>query len=127
MPANNNGLEKEVTYMLHNYKYGLLELRHYARADGRVPFAEWLAELDRSIAERVRTCVKRMESGNFGDSKSVPNGVFELRLHFGAGYRVYYLRDGQTLVILLCGGDKGSQQADMRRAQEYAEDYWRQK
>ncbi len=64
-----------------------------------------------------------MTFGTFGDWKSVGEGVCELRIHFGAGYRVYFGRDGNTVVILLCGGEKRSQDGDVRRAKKYWKDY----
>jgi len=66
-----------------------------------------------------------MKNGNFGRSRSVGDGVLELKINFGPGYRVYYLREGSVVVILLYGGDKGSQQADILKAVEYAADYRR--
>src|SRR5271163_4147268 len=105
----------------------MMELRRYRASDGHVPYSEWLRDLDDSIAGRVAAYVDRMKSGNFGNSEPVGQGVSELKLDFGPGYRVYYIRDGITVVILLCGGDKRSQQADIRQAQEFATDYWRRK
>lgn len=68
-----------------------------------------------------------MKTGNFGNSRSIGGSILELKVDFGAGYRVYYLRDGQAIVVLLCGGDKGSQQADIQWARDYAVDYWRRR
>ena len=104
-----------------------MELRRYRTTDGHVPYSEWLQDLDDSTAGRVVAYVARMKSGNFGKSEPVGQGVSELKLDFGPGYRIYYIRDGQTVVILLCGGDKGSQRADIRQAQEFAADYRRRK
>jgi len=104
-----------------------MELRRYRAADGHVPYSEWLGDLDDATAGRVSAYVDRMKSGNFGHSQSVGRGVSELKIDFGPGYRVYYLRDGHTVVVLLCGGHKGSQKTDIRLAHEYAEDYWRRK
>ena len=104
-----------------------MELRRYRTADGRVPFSEWLIVLEDSAAGRVSAYVDRMKSGNFGYSRSVGAGVSELKIDFGPGYRVYYLRDGHAIVVLLCGGHKGSQKADIRQAQDYAADYWRRR
>lgn len=67
----------------------------------------------------------RVEAGNFGDCEPVGDGVTELRIHVGAGYRVYFGRHGKTVVILLCGGDKGSQAADIKRAKDYWADWKR--
>jgi putative addiction module killer protein len=65
-----------------------------------------------------------MRTGNFGNSRSIGQGVAELKIDAGPGYRIYYLRESGEIVILLCGGDKRSQTADMLRAQAYAGDYW---
>ena len=104
-----------------------MELRRYRAANGRVPLSEWLMALSDSTAGRVSAYIDRMKSGNFGHSRPVGAGVSELKVDFGPGYRVYYLRDGQTVVVLLCGGHKGSQRADIRQAHEYAADYWRRR
>ena len=103
---------------------GFLELRRYRTPDGKVPVSEWLSDLDNKTAARILAYVDRMKSGNFGNSRSVGRGVSELKINFGSGYRVYYLRDGKSLVVLLCGGDKGSQKADISQAHQCALDYW---
>ncbi len=104
-----------------------MELRRYRTAEGRVPYSEWLQHLNISAAGRVSAYVDRMKSGNFGNSEPVSQGVSELKINFGPGYRMYYIRDGQTIVILLCGGDKSSQQKDINWAHKFAEDYRRRK
>jgi putative addiction module killer protein len=63
--------------------------------------------------------INRLRLGNFGDCKPVGDGVFELRMMFGPGYRVYFARQGESVVLLLCGGDKGTQDADIERAKKY--------
>ena len=83
---------------------------------GRSPFAEWFDELDAVTAARVDRYVRRLESGNFGAAKVLGEGVSELRLDFGPGYRVYFGRDGKTLIILLGGGSKRRQDADIAAA-----------
>jgi len=85
---------------------------------GRSPFAEWFDGLDASTAARVDRYIRRMEAGAFGVAKPLREGVSELRLDFGPGYRVYFGRDGLTLVILLGGGDKRRQRADIAAAVE---------
>ena len=104
-----------------------MDLRRYRIADGRVPFTIWLHGLDNSTAARVSAYVDRMKFGNWGTSKPVGQGVSELKIDFGPGYRVYYIRDGSIIVVLLCGGSKGSQKADVRLALEFAADYRRRK
>ncbi|TBR20698.1 type II toxin-antitoxin system RelE/ParE family toxin [bacterium] len=99
------------------------ELRRYRDSDGRCPFSEWISGLDDPTAARVMAYVDRMKGGNFGKSKPVGSGVSELKIDFGPGFRVYYVRDGDVIVVLLCGGNKGSQGADIRKAMGYAADY----
>ena len=84
-------------------------------------FDNWFMGL-RDIRARVRiqTRIDRLEMGNPGDSKSVGGGIVELRINYGPGYRVYYVQRGDVLVVLLCGGDKSSQQNDIARAKEIA-------
>jgi len=97
-----------------------VELFRYRREDGGEPFTEWLAGLrDKAAEARIRVRLRRVEAGNFGDCEPVGEGVTELRIHLGAGYRVYFGRHDKTLVILLCGGDKSSQAADIRRAKDF--------
>jgi putative addiction module killer protein len=98
----------------------MIEVREYLTADGRSPFAVWLHELcDRQARTRIMVRLNRLRLGNFGDCKSVGEGVFELRMPFGPGYRVYFGRDGESIVLLLCGGDKSTQSADIERAKQY--------
>lgn len=97
----------------------MIELLRYQRDDGREPFSEWLTGLRDKIAQaRIRVRLRQVEAGNFGDCEPVGEGVIELRIHLGAGYRVYCGRHGKTVVLLLCGGDKGNQVADIKRAKE---------
>ncbi len=96
---------------------GSFEIREYTEA-GRSPFAEWFNGLDAVAADRVDRYIRRLETGNFGAAKSLRGGVFELRMDFGPGYRVYYGREGQTIIILLGGGSKRRQDADIAAAVE---------
>jgi putative addiction module killer protein len=96
---------------------GSFEIREYVES-GRSPFAEWIEGLDSVAAERVDKYLRRLEQGNFGAAKALQDGVFELRLDFGPGYRVYYGRDGRTIIILLGGGSKRRQDADIAAAVE---------
>jgi len=99
------------------------EIRIYARPDGTEPYIVWETRLkDRTARARIRARIGRLRLGNFGDSKRLGE-VFELRIHVGPGYRVYYGREGSDVVILLCGGDKGSQARDIERAEAYWRDY----
>lgn len=104
------------------------ELREYVRANGKNPFRDWFHSLkDVDARARIRVRLNRIRMGNFGDSKSVGEGVHELRLTFGPGYRVYFGKDGPDIVLLLCGGTKREQSMDIRTAQEYWQDYRRRK
>lgn len=98
----------------------------YQTEDGRQPFSEWLEKLrDWEAARRIDARLSRVRLGNIGDARSVGKGVSELRISHGPGYRIYFGRKGDQIVILLCGGDKRSQQKDIQRAQEYWADYLR--
>ncbi|MCG1054591.1 type II toxin-antitoxin system RelE/ParE family toxin [Mycetohabitans sp. B5] len=104
----------------------MTELLRYRQENGREPLTEWLNGLrDRVAQARVRLRLRQVQAGNFGDCEPVGEGVLELRVHVGPGYRVYCGRHGNALVILLCGGDKRSQTADIRRAKEYWIDWKR--
>jgi putative addiction module killer protein len=93
-----------------------MELIAYETEAGRVPFNEWLESLDRVARARVGVAIKRLESGNLSSTKSVGSGVFEFRIDFGPGYRIYFGQDGQEIVLLLTGGDKPRQQRDIDAA-----------
>ena len=98
----------------------------YHAPDGRSPFQEWFEGLrDEKGKGIIEARLGRVRVGNLGDCKSVGQGVLELRVSFGPGYRVYLGQDGQTLVILLCGGDKKSQRKDIQNALAYWADYRR--
>ena len=95
----------------------MIDLYRYQRPDGREPFTEWLDGLRDKVAQaRIRIRLRQVQAGNFGDCEPVGEGVIELRVHVGAGYRAYCGRHGRTVVLLLCGGDKRSQAADIDRA-----------
>ena len=103
-----------------------MELLRYQRDDGREPLTEWLGGLRDKVAQaRMRVRLRQVEAGNLGDCEPVGEEVVELRVHVGAGYRVYCGRRSNTVVVLLCGGDKGSQTADIKRAKEYWADWKR--
>jgi putative addiction module killer protein len=99
------------------------EIRKLELGNGLVPFDEWFDSLrDHRMRAAVDARLTRVRAGNFGDCKSVGGGVSELRIAFGPGLRVYYGIRGQEIVVLIGGGDKSSQQRDIRRAQQL----WRQ-
>ena len=96
------------------------EIQIYRLPNGRRPFAEWLESIpDTSTLDRIQARLERLEDGNLGDYQSIGDGVFELRLNFGPGYRIYFGQMGNTTVLLLCGGDKSSQARDVERAKNY--------
>lgn len=105
----------------------MYEVEDYLTNAGRDPFQEWLAGLtDRQARARVLVRVQRMAAGHFGDCKPLQGGVWELRIDHGPGYRVYYARAGKRLILLLIGGDKSRQQADIGAAVDYWKD-WQQR
>ena len=96
----------------------------YVKANGVAPFNNWLESLkDRKARAIVRTRINRIRLGNLGDCKPVGEGVSELRIKFGAGYRVYFGQEEDTIIILLSGGDKSSQSRDIKQAKQYWQDY----
>lgn len=100
------------------------EIRNYLTVDGKNIFDEWLDSLrDRKAKAKIRARLDRVEDGNLGDCKSVGEGVFELRIDYGAGYRIYFGQEDITIIILLCGGDKSTHKQDVDKAQEYWKDY----
>lgn len=104
-----------------------MDIRIYTDADGGAPFEEWLNGLkDVQGRARIRARLARLQAGNFGDCKPVRDGVQELRIDHGPGYRVYLSRQGTVLVLLLCGSDKGEQDRAIRQAIDYLND-WKQR
>ena len=96
------------------------EIRNYITLDGRVPFKEWLNSLqDKKTQTVVLNRLNRVQLGNFGDCKHLGEGVYELRIHYGPGYRVYFSDLEDIIVLLLCGGTKRSQSKDIKMAKEY--------
>jgi len=106
----------------------LREILQYQTVAGKIPFREWIeAFADRTAQAKVRARVGRLATDHWGDFKHTGVGVFELRIHWGPGYRVYFGLGGSQLVILLSGGDKSRQDHDILRAQNYWKDYHRRK
>ena len=103
-----------------------IQILEYLTENGLNPFRKWLEGLkDRQARAKVRVRLNRIRLGNFGDSKSVGNGVYELRIPYGPGYRVYFGRKGNKVIILLFGGDKKTQRKDIALAKKYWADYLR--
>ena len=101
----------------------MLTVLEYLHGDGSSPFADWFQSLDAAAAAKVTTAICRMELGNFSNVKGVGAGVFEYRIDFGPGYRVYFGKDGDAVVILLGGGTKKRQDRDIADAHERWADY----
>jgi len=103
-----------------------LTVQQYQTADGKVPFTEWIDSLaDLETRAAIDSRVARLKQGNLGDFKKLKDaeGVIELRIDFGPGFRIYLGRAGNTLVVLLCGGDKRTQNRDIKDAVSYWKDY----
>ena len=105
----------------------MVEILQYETEEGDCPFEVWFDDLDVQAALKVTTAIARMEAGNFGDVKPVGQGVSERRIPFGPGYRLYFGRDGDKLVILLNGGTKKRQQKDIENAHAYWSNYQERK
>ena len=102
----------------------MLDVRHYVSRAGKDIFDDWLAQLaDSRTQAKIAARINRLAAGNFGDCKPLRLGVCELRIDWGPGYRVYYAMIGRECVLLLSGGDKRKQSADIERALEYLKDY----
>jgi putative addiction module killer protein len=102
------------------------EIVHFLTTDQKDVFEEWIVRLrDRKAISAIDRRVWRMENGNFGDHKFCRDGVWELRIDVGPGYRVYYALSGQQIILLLCGGDKRTQSADIGRACRYWDEWQR--
>jgi putative addiction module killer protein len=104
----------------------LYTTQRYQDADGKVPYTEWIIKLrkkDPRAASKIDTRVDRAESGNFGDYRFEREGVWELKIDYGPGYRVYYALDGDRIILLLIGGDKSSQKQDLAKAVKFWRKY----
>lgn len=96
----------------------------YEQVDGKKPYEEWLNDLKDGMSRaRIRARIDKVATGNFGDHKPVGDSVSELRFTFGPGFRVYYALKNETIVLLLIGGDKSSQEKDIEKAKEFWSDY----
>lgn len=105
----------------------MIAVREYVDLQGRSPYARWFNRLDAQAAARVATALVRLEMGNFSGVRGVGAGVFEHRIDFGPGYRIYFGKDGEMLVILLGGGTKRHQRRDIETARSHWRDYKRRK
>jgi len=101
-----------------------IEIRHYLTRPGTDTFDQWLTQLaDARAQAKIATRINRLAAGNFGDAKALRQGLCELRIDWGPGYRIYYAMIGRLCALLLCGGDKRKQSADIERALLYLNDY----
>lgn len=105
----------------------MIEIRECLDARGRSRFADWFDDLDAQAAAKVAVALARMEQGNLAHAKAVGEGVQEFRINWGPGYRLYFGRDGEVLIILLCGGTKRRQDDDIAEAKQRWADYKRRK
>jgi putative addiction module killer protein len=101
-------------------------INEYLDAEGKSPYAEWLGQLrDAKTKAKIMMRVDKMELGLFGDVEPIGDGLSELRVHYGSGYRVYYGKEGRHVYLLLCGGDKSTQAKDIKKAKAYWKDHKR--
>lgn len=102
----------------------MIEIRNYQLPNGRVPFEDWLMGLaDKRARAAIYRRIDRITLGNLGDHRFVQDGVWEVKVDVGGGYRVYYAQEGKTVILLLCAGSKRTQKADIARAVNYWKDY----
>jgi putative addiction module killer protein len=102
----------------------MYQIEVYVTPYGTEPFKEWFDSIrDVSTNVRIEARIRRITVGSLGDHKSIGGGVYKLRLPFGRGYRIYFGKVGLSVILLLCGGDKGSQTRDIRRAKQYWNNY----
>lgn len=105
----------------------MLELRYYLAGDGQTPFEEWFSDLDAAAGAKIVAALTRLTRGNLSNVRGVGGGVLEYRIDWGPGYRVYFGRDGEVLIILLAGGTKKRQQRDVEAARRRWVDYKRRR
>jgi len=105
----------------------MIVVREYITEAGKSSFAKWFSRLNSPAAVKVTTALERITQGNFSSAKAVGAGVSEYKIDFGPGYRIYFGRDGEMLVILLAGGSKKDQSKDIETAKAYWADYKKRK
>jgi putative addiction module killer protein len=111
-------------FVIYKLQWSVIEIRHYITRAGRDVFDDWLSQLaDTRAQAKIASRINRLAAGNFGDCKPLGQGLSEMRIDWGPGYRVYYAMLGRVCVLLLCGGDKRKQSSDIDRALEYLKDY----
>jgi putative addiction module killer protein len=102
-----------------------IQIKIYRTESGEAPYISWIESLDSTIEARVNSRISRIKTGNFGDCIVIKGirGLYELRIHFGAGYRIYFGKTKNTIVLLLCGGSKRTQKRDIEKAKNLWEEY----
>jgi putative addiction module killer protein len=105
----------------------VVDVSEYVDTEGYSPYADWFDRQNALVAAKIATAVTRLSLGNFSNVKGVGSGIFEIRIDFGPGYRIYFGKDGERLVILLAGGTKSRQQRDVSAALANWRDYKRRK
>jgi len=101
----------------------LKTLKFYRTENGKIPFVKWFDKLNMEIRIRVRQRLDRLALGQKGDYRALPKGLYELKMHFGAGYRIYFSENKGNIILLITGGDKSSQSVDIRTSYKYLQDY----
>lgn len=104
-----------------------VEVFVYEEESGKEPFTEWVKSCDNTLRAKIFSRLDRVEQGNFGDCKPVGDKIFELRIHFGPGYRVYFGKIKDVIILLLAGGKKSSQKQDIKIAKNYWLEFQRRK
>ena len=99
------------------------EIVFYETESGKKPFYDWFKSLDKKTKERILVRLNRLQEGNSGDFKYLDEDIYELKLRFGSGYRIYYGNCEDIIVLILCGGDKSSQLKDFQKAKTYFKDF----
>ena len=100
-----------------------IEVKIHRDQNGQEPFTNWLSKLDKKIQDRIMERLDRIKHGNLGDYKNLGDGIYELRFFFNSGYRIYFGKEGNTIIIILCAGDKSSQSKDIEKAKQYWRNY----
>jgi putative addiction module killer protein len=99
------------------------QLNIYVTKAGKKPFVDWLESLDKTVRCRIKERLDRVTLGNLGDHKFIDNNIFELRMDFGSGYRIYCANEEEQIILLLSGGNKATQKKDIKKATAYLKDY----
>lgn len=117
------GIKKVVLWYLLCYYLIIIRTKQYIDPDGRSPFERWFLGLNSAAAVKVTKAIYKLELGNFSNVEGVGGGVYEQKIHFGPGYRIYFGKDGDEIIILLCGGTKKRQSTDIAEAVVLWQDY----